>query len=755
MGVQGAPANGGGPLCEASADVVAALGALVDCCSQVESEPLKRDVSSATQQLLGHVEGCCQKVVQEIVAALKQPGSASLAYDKVWALRHVGKQSEMTRRWMLEADTTAAIAEVMAAHPDHNELLEEGSWLAYVLGGVDGFVELLRLGKAMPCGTKGTMAVQQAAAWTVYQLASRQVELGRVGPSEWPQANELVLLLLEAMRSHPVPNADLLWGCCKALRALMEEQPIRGSLFIDRGGGEALLGALDTGQALGAAGEEVLAAGMRLVTALVEGNSSVAQRLRSMGALDRLVMCGLSLPGRSLDETMWTLGQVGGPLAVLRVMNRPAGTGGDALSGLRTLAKITWEPVDESLQQQFPLVVQELLQLTRLVAADRPEELVFTVQALGGALKVCAPHADPGTAAPMDDGISLLLDALRAGRQEPVVMAACVSMGAIAECAPAWRSPLQAALPDLVVRLRQAGDSKENCDSLRDLLWASGCIGGLPVILEEMRQQPNASGVQFAGICAIVDVLEHDEGAPSAGDCQGPVEAIAWMTVSLRLHRAVQTLQISGCRAVALLCQGLPPEADVPEEALDAVLAALRRHPNEFKVVDSVFSALRSFLEPRPAAQDPLGAVARTATKLRGIEASVPAVRRVLRDFSAGGSGNTCILENCLFVLSLLEGVPTLLEAMTDKDGSMGSRSAGLQVLCDLARGFRHLLAPHSKDVVLVAGAMVRDAVAEGSALRVDNPGGRSRKGREGEMDGEVAELSRRAQVLEGLLSGL
>ncbi|CAE8688504.1 unnamed protein product, partial [Polarella glacialis] len=146
--LQKSPASDGGTfLCEASADVVAALRALAECCFQLENGPLKRDVGSATSQLLGHVEGCCRKVVQQLVAALRQPDTGSSAYDKLWALRHVGKQSEVTRQWMREADGMSALAQVMAAHPSHKKLLEEGAWLAYVLGGVDGLVELLRAGQ--------------------------------------------------------------------------------------------------------------------------------------------------------------------------------------------------------------------------------------------------------------------------------------------------------------------------------------------------------------------------------------------------------------------------------------------------------------------------------------------------------------------------------------------------------------------------------------------------------------------------------
>eukprot|EP00439_Symbiodinium_sp_Y106_P078326 s139_g17.t1 len=161
-GLQRSPADGCGAPYETSADITAALQALAECSLRLESEPLKREVGYATQQMLQHVEGSCKVVVHALVNTLKENPMGTVAYDKLWALRHVGKQSEVSRKWMRDDGGMAAIAAAMSSNPGHDRLLEEGAWLAYVLGGIDGFVELLQLAKAMPRDAPGTMALQQA-----------------------------------------------------------------------------------------------------------------------------------------------------------------------------------------------------------------------------------------------------------------------------------------------------------------------------------------------------------------------------------------------------------------------------------------------------------------------------------------------------------------------------------------------------------------------------------------------------------------
>lgn len=72
--------------------------------------------------------------------------------------------------------------------------------------------------------------------------------------------------------------------------------------------------------------------------------------------------------------------------------------------------------------------------------------------------------------------------------------AACTCLAHMAT--DAWRGILSAALPALRKRWSSAGESKESCKELRDLLWAAGSIAGLPTLLEAMRQQPQSADLQ-------------------------------------------------------------------------------------------------------------------------------------------------------------------------------------------------------------------------------------------------------------------
>mmetsp|Transcript_91259 Transcript_91259/g.272380 ORF Transcript_91259/g.272380 Transcript_91259/m.272380 type:complete len:195 (+) Transcript_91259:68-652(+) len=147
-----------GRCAEADADIVAALGALAECSSQLENEPLKGAVGSATATLMGHVEHYCQKLVEFLLSGLGVGEPDVVVYDKLWTLRLMSKRSDVTCRWVNEAGGIAAVSQAMASHRGSAKLQKEGSWLVYVLGGIDGLVELLRRSQGIP-------AVQEAVAW--------------------------------------------------------------------------------------------------------------------------------------------------------------------------------------------------------------------------------------------------------------------------------------------------------------------------------------------------------------------------------------------------------------------------------------------------------------------------------------------------------------------------------------------------------------------------------------------------------------
>ncbi|CAE7307031.1 unnamed protein product [Symbiodinium natans] len=127
---------------------------------------------------------------------------------------------------------------------------------------------------------------------------------------------------------------------------------------------------------------------------------------------------------------------------------------------------------------------------------------------------------------------------------------------------------------------------------------------------------------------------------------------------------------------------------------------------------------------------------------VRGRKLEASDLRKVMQDFSNPGEE---MLGDCLFVYSLLEGVPSLLQALVDQGSSLPKRSAGIQVLSELFHSFRGLLAPHAKDIVVAVGMI---------AEQVQNKA-RGVAGREGEVDKDVLLLQNRCELLLGLLRQL
>jgi len=190
-----------------------------------------------------------------------------------------------------------------------------------------------------------------------------------------------------------------------------------------------------------------------------------------------------------------------------------------------------------------------------------------------------------------------------------------------------------------------------------------------------------------------------------------------------------------------LLCEALPPNMAIPAEAPQATMAALRRFPLKFPVVSSVCAGLRRMLEPRVNSEDPLREVERMVAIMKR-DCSVKDLKKVLEDFPLAEPE---LQTNCLFVYSLLEGIPSVIEAMMDKSSSLQRRSAAVQALVDLFRAFRELLAPHAKAVREAAGVVAKQVELS------DTPP----PGREGEVSQEVLEIRSRCELLQGLLSHL
>lgn len=745
----GTDASGDFDFDKAATDVLAAAGALVECSTQLENEPLRGAVGNSTMQLVGHIERHCRELVDALVkGAAEGSKCADVAYDNLWALRLMGKRSEVTRSWITEAGGMDAVSRVMATHPGHAKLQKEGSWLVYVLGGVDGLTELLRRSRGCP-------APQEAACWAIYDLALKQRDRSLAGVSEWEQADALVALLLQVLQEQPA-QLNLMWASCSALRLLVERQPCRGSIFVQHGGAEALLAALRTGQSAGPAGESLLVAGMQLITALVDGNAQAAQRLRSAGALDTLVACGLSLPGKVTDETMWTLGQVGGILAVLQVMSRAPEESEAVHSGLAAIAKLTWLPLEDSLLQQFPQAAEALLNIARRMESksDMAERVM---QALGGVLHVLAPCVQPGAWKVVDEGVNLLIEGVGPNSGVLVAQAAVASMGHIAAHAPVWRKSLQRALAGIGERMRLTEHSEddsvfESAKHQRNLFWTSAVIAGLPMVLDEMRSQANSPQVQDAAVSAIIDILEDNADGIEHGCSIEPHQvprAISTVAAAMRAHGMQVRLQWCGCHALGLLHQALPSSEEVPPEALESVLASMKRHPSDYKVSCGACTALRLFLEPRQGRESQ--AARAVSSQVVGVLRSrdvASTLRKLLQEFS--DTNNKELLEDAIYVLGLVDGISALLRVLTCSNSScLGLRSAGLKSLFELVRTFPSLLVPGPlvAEVHAVAGAIAADAAAFEAAAAEGSPPCVA-----GNASAESVELLRRVELVHGLL---
>ncbi|CAK8990154.1 Uncharacterized protein SCF082_LOCUS2114 [Durusdinium trenchii] len=191
----------------------------------------------------------------------------------------------------------------------------------------------------------------------------------------------------------------------------------------------------------------------------------------------------------------------------------------------------------------------------------------------------------------------------------------------------------------------------------------------------------------------------------------------------MQLHRAVANVQVKGCEVLGYLCQQGP----APPEAWEAVVAALRRFPCRYPVVSNVMAALRRWLEPVSQNQE-LGDVAAGGDPEEG------QLRQGLRGGKDFVRAEMEIIENSLFVYSLLAGIPALLKEATD--GGLVMKSATVQVLCDLCRSFQHLVAKESELIRRCVPGLLQSELTAG---------------REGELSQEVVELQRRCEMLNGL----
>jgi len=584
----------------------------------------------------------------------------------------------------------------------------------------------------------GSGLVQEEIVWTLGRLAGDQKERCE-GDLDWPRADDMVLLVLRSMQSQP-QCLGLQCACCSMLQSLVENRPDRGSLFIRNSGGEALLHAIDEGvlRNCGKGTDVVLVASMKLMDGLVHGNSTVAEHLRALGAADRLVSIGCSLDSTATDEIMSTLGQVGGPLAVLQLMDRSPRT---ISVGLEALSGLTWRSFEEGLQQQLEPALSALVGSAPTMA-DRPGDLCSYVGCVGGLTHMLTPYVAPNTNKAVDHAIGLLLQALQSGTAE-VAKVACCSIGLIVVDCSAWRHTMQPAVEPLRTRIREPSPEEARLKDQKDYFWAFAAVAGLLQVLEEMRRCPQSANVQEAALSAFADVLK------SQADC---CDLEAWVDAeilqphavggviqtvidSMAHHRERRPIQEFGCQTLGLLYMLLPAATDPLLDCIvDAVLAAFKRHNKDYEVVDMVVWTFSCFVEP-PAGLSPAegkAAVVAVADKLRARDVG-GILPEVLKQFSKEQK----VLARALYILTLVSGPRALLDTLRAcKHAEDPLASAGLKALADAVRAVPDLLQLDATGLGLEFRVAVENFLREASGI----------------ADGSETQLVRHANMLSGLL---
>lgn len=689
------------PVGDAPADILAALGALAECSARLEHEPLKGAMGQATVALFSHIEGRCRESVAFLLAGLGSPAEApEMQQDKLWTLRTMVRRSSITKRWILESDGLKAVAAAMATHPGHEELMTEGVWLVHDLCDVEGVAELLK---------HSSLAVQATAGWALRDLVKERRVAGTASAEDWPEARGAVLALAGALRPLPVTRetSEVRWACCDALRRFVHREMTLASLLLAHGGGETALASICVAQSFGTAeeGQNLLAAGAQLVSALVDGSDQAVQQLKHLGALEVLARSNSSWDG-SAEEVIWALGQIGGVGVVADALSQPHCAQSWLHGGLVALAELAWSPSDDELSSYAQIAPQvlQLAQAYTVPGAASAEDTSNAVRAVGGFTLRLVQKAAPGAWNVTDSCVALLMKSLGPESEEPTVQAAAESLGRIAVEAPAWRGTLKAAMGTLSHWLRspEGGDHRVQ----KYLFWAAAAIAGLPAVIQEMRARSDMSSVQDAAICSIIDILDDDldgdfslsatgEAADAKQGAHVP-EAVAVIVEAMRLHRAFAPVQSRGSHALGLLYK-LRPDQESSFAAMDATLAALWRHPHDERVAAGACSAIRAFLEPgRGATSSAVAGAAADALRARGAGQSLKDVlQEHLEAVEKEGSEVPEMLEDASYALGLLEGVHSVLKALvTTGPKAVVLRGASLKALFELGRCFPGLLAP-------------------------------------------------------------
>lgn len=680
-----------------SNDILEAAGALAECAAQLETEPCKGAMGRATILLLNQIEEHCRQSIQFLLQGLGNVAEGGDAqFDRVWTLHVMARRSIGMKECIIACGGDTAVLAAMAASPEHERLICEGSWFIYDLRELVGLEAMLQ---------HPSPAVQAAGAWVVYDLAGKK---HKDWPSDDSTAAGLVSLLLGVLR-RDATTAATLWAACSALGRIVYARATWAKLMVTHGGGEAVVLAVRASYAAQQRGGpelqhgiDLLGAGAKLVSAIAEGgDDQTAQRLRDLGAIEALTGGGCRIPEKCANDVIWALGQLGGPAAVIEAIQKTSSSP-HSIYGLNVLAELLWQPSEENhrtLVQIAPAVLN--LTQTCLAADVAAADFALAIKSLGGILHTLSPHVNPGTWEVADRGMQVLAEAV--SREHTIAKEAVECLGKIAALSPAWRRPLEGTLGIICQRIRSPMQANDRGRLKKYLFWAMAAIAGLPAVIIEMRSQQQNSAIQDASICAIIDIFDDNLDGEfclkgEKGDSQVITsqvqEAMVAVVEAMRQHRSCLPVQYRGAHALGILFGLLPEGNEVPAEVLEVVLAAWWRNPTNLRVGSGVCIALRSFLSPMRGRGT--SGIAGALSILRAQDVA-PSLRHALVHSAPEGQGGASdeeeardLLEGAAYTLGLLEGPETVLDILYAAPLSSAA-ACSLKALCELGRAFPEL----------------------------------------------------------------
>jgi hypothetical protein len=645
-------------------------------------------------------------------------------FDRVWTLHVMARRSEGMKQCILEVGGSTAVLAAMAAHPQHEGLLLEGSWLLFDLRGLAGLEAMLQ---------HQCPALQAASAWVIYDLAGKK-GLGQNGPNAEATSTGLISLLLGVLHCGTV-STEALWGACSALGRLTYSQPNYGRLFINSGGGEAVLSAVQVAhtdlQRVGpeaGRGADLLASASKLLAAVADGNDQAVQRLRQLGACEAL-MGNNPLPPKAAEEVIWALGQLSGAAAVIEAIHRTSSSA-SSIHGLGVLAELLWQPGEDAATVHLQVAPAVLSLAQNCESAGVPvADFALVLKSLGGVLHGLTPHIAPGAWPVADSGVALLIKAV--GLEKVAAQEAAECLGKIAAISPAWRRPLETTLGVISQRLRSPPQPGDRGRLKKYLFWAMAAIAGLPAIVHEMRAQQQVAAIQDAAICAIIDTFDdnldceyclrgtHEDSGHEGGMV---LEAMKTVVEAMRLHRNSLPVQYRGAHALGVLYGIIHEGNEVPSEVMEVVLSAWWRHPVNLRVGAGVCCALRAFLPPaRGRGSDK---IAHVLTLMRAQDIS-NSLRQALEGFpetygkkSAEDEEAAALVEDAAYVLGVMEGPVAVLEVLGKGATDAIVQACGLKALCELGRAFPELF-----PAATAADVVARSATLASNSSRTDVQG--------------------------------